>query len=177
MDSLVKVSELWDEAMLGDWIKDALKHWGGSQSDLARELTQLLGRSIDRAAVNKMLKGPRSSGGRDLAADEMLGISKITSYPLPGVSIVGPTGAQTSEFQPFSPQQEQRLLKVLTFVLRLVAQTPEIQRHINDPAQIEGIAEVILRAVQGPRFSAVDVREDEAALIRVEIALRSLLPQ
>lgn len=69
--------------MLEGWLRDAIKRTGIGQAELARRLTETLGRSIDRAAVNKML-----SGGRDIAADEMLSIAKITGQPLPGLTAV-----------------------------------------------------------------------------------------
>lgn len=43
-----------------------------SQADLAREMTEKLGRSIDRAAVNKMVKGTRK-----ISADEMFVMTNI----------------------------------------------------------------------------------------------------
>lgn len=65
------------------WVRDALKRAKIGQAELARRLTESLGRSIDRAAVNKMV-----SGGRDLAADELLMISEITGVPVPGTTNV-----------------------------------------------------------------------------------------
>lgn len=48
------------------------------QAALARRMTEKLGRSIDRAAVNKMTKGTR-----DVSADEMLAVMEITGATLP----------------------------------------------------------------------------------------------
>ncbi|GHE82047.1 hypothetical protein GCM10019059_44740 [Camelimonas fluminis] len=72
-------------SMLALWLKDALKHSGLSQVRLAAELTEKLGRSIDRAAVNKMLlTSPKLKvKPRKISADEMLAIEEITGYPLP----------------------------------------------------------------------------------------------
>ena len=64
--------------MVSDWITQALKKSRISQAELARLLTISLKRSIDRAAVNKMVKGKR-----DISADEMIEIAKITEYPFP----------------------------------------------------------------------------------------------
>lgn len=64
--------------MLSQWVREALAVKNMSQAGLARELTIALGRSIDRAAVNKM-----ASNGRQVAADELLAISKITGHPMP----------------------------------------------------------------------------------------------
>lgn len=59
-------------AMLSDWLSNLLQETGVSQAELARQLTAALGRSIDRAAVNKM-----ASGQRKIAADEMLAITRL----------------------------------------------------------------------------------------------------
>ena len=64
--------------MVSDWLTQALKKSRISQAELARQLTIALKRSIDRAAVNKMV-----SGKRDISADEMIEIAKITAYPFP----------------------------------------------------------------------------------------------
>lgn len=78
--------------MLEKWLQAALKSAKISQSALSRMLTEELGRSIDRAAVNKMVKGTRS-----IAADELLVISTITKQPIPSeaptVPLFGKVGA------------------------------------------------------------------------------------
>ena len=63
---------------------EALKFAGISQADLARQLTDKLGRSIDRAAVNKMVLTHPKKGQkpRKISADEMLAIEEITGFPL-----------------------------------------------------------------------------------------------
>ncbi|MEW6438480.1 MAG: XRE family transcriptional regulator [Pseudomonadota bacterium] len=66
---------------MDQWVRKALQHSGMKQAELARRMTDLLGRSIDRAAVNKMT----IPGGRNLAADEMIAIGKITDFPLPNL--------------------------------------------------------------------------------------------
>ncbi len=53
----------------------------GGQAELGRWLTERLGRSIDRAAVNKMLKTDGTA--RKIAADEMMAIAEITKFPPP----------------------------------------------------------------------------------------------
>jgi phage repressor protein C with HTH and peptisase S24 domain len=70
--------------MLSEWLQKALTDAGVSQSDLARYLTLTLKRSIDRAAVNKMTKGTRN-----VAADEMLEISRFLNVPPPVPRLVG----------------------------------------------------------------------------------------
>lgn len=64
--------------MLSKWLNDAISTSGISQAELARQLTESLGRSVDRAAINKMSKGKRK-----VAADELVHISKLTNYPAP----------------------------------------------------------------------------------------------
>ena len=64
--------------MLAKWLQDGLRAAGVSQADLARRLTAALGRSIDRAAVNKMLTGDRS-----IKADEMLEITRLLKMSPP----------------------------------------------------------------------------------------------
>lgn len=69
--------------MLSEWLQKALEASDVSQSDLARQLTESLGRSIDRAAVNKMVKGSRS-----IAGDELLEIERITGFEAPKEIVV-----------------------------------------------------------------------------------------
>ena len=64
--------------MLSTWLKSVLEQSDIGQADMARRLTERLGRSIDRAAVNKMI-----TGGRKIAADELLLIAEITGRPAP----------------------------------------------------------------------------------------------
>lgn len=66
---------------MDQWVREALQYSGITQAELGRRMSVLLGRSIDRAAVNKMTI-PK---GRQLGADEMLVISKITGFQLPKV--------------------------------------------------------------------------------------------
>lgn len=74
-----------NEGALAKWAREALKQKGISQADLAREMTRKLGRSIDRAAVNKLLlaRPKANQKRRQLAADELLAIEEITGYPAP----------------------------------------------------------------------------------------------
>lgn len=73
--------------MLSNWLQNALKDTGIKQAHLARLLTEKLGRSIDRAAVNKMI-----SGARKIAADEMIAISDILNVAMPNSEevVLGP---------------------------------------------------------------------------------------
>lgn len=64
--------------MLNHWLSQALKRKDLSQAELARQLTQRLGRSVDRAAVNKMVVGTRK-----IAGDEAMAIAEITGSAIP----------------------------------------------------------------------------------------------
>ncbi|WP_375637106.1 S24 family peptidase [Bartonella sp. AP152HLJHH] len=75
---------------ISQWLQSALSEAGLSQSELSRQLTASLGRSIDRAAVNKMLKETR-----DISARELLEISKLTGASIPPnhlVPLIGSVG-------------------------------------------------------------------------------------
>lgn len=74
-----------NEGALAKWAREALKQKGISQADLAREMTRKLGRSIDRAAVNKSLlvRTKPNKKRRKIAGDELLAIEEITGYPAP----------------------------------------------------------------------------------------------
>lgn len=89
----------YDLRMLSEWLREALEATGKSQSDLARVLTAQLGRSIDRAAVNKMVKG-----SRDIAGDELLEIARYLEKPVPGgtkrrIQLSGYVGAAQTVYQ------------------------------------------------------------------------------
>lgn len=70
---------------LAKWVAEALEKSGLSQAELARQLERQLGRSIDRAAVNKMCLTRLKPGQkrRKVAADEMLAIEQITGHAAP----------------------------------------------------------------------------------------------
>lgn len=77
--------------MLFEWLQMALEAKGISQSELSRQLSKKLGRSVDRAAVNKMVKGTRA-----IAADELRLIERITGWEAPSeieVPLKGYVGA------------------------------------------------------------------------------------
>lgn len=64
--------------MLSEWLKTNLASSTYNQSSLARELTRRLGRSIDRAALNKMTLGTRK-----ISADELIAITEILGIGRP----------------------------------------------------------------------------------------------
>lgn len=77
--------------MSSNWLHDALEGAKISQAELSRILTDALGRSVDRAAVNKMVKGTRS-----IALDEAQVIERVTGYEAPNeitVPLLGDIGA------------------------------------------------------------------------------------
>ncbi|WP_454919247.1 S24 family peptidase [Xanthobacter sediminis] len=61
-----------------------------SGAELARRLTAKLGRSIDRAAVQKMQMtvATKRTKPRAVKADEMMAIAEITGYPAPDIDDV-----------------------------------------------------------------------------------------
>lgn len=65
-------------SMLSGWLREALEASNIKQAELARQLSDSLGRSIDRAAVNKMTTGIRAIQG-----DELLAIERITGLEAP----------------------------------------------------------------------------------------------
>lgn len=80
--------------MLDRWLKSALEEKGLSQAEAARFLTERLGRSIDRAAVNKMVHDKRK-----ITADELFALTEFLGVPAPDpqkvhiVPLVGYVGA------------------------------------------------------------------------------------
>jgi hypothetical protein len=68
---------------LHEWFALALRHSGINQTEMARRLTERLGRSIDKNAVSRMLKGEPPPKGRRIGGDEVLAIEEITDYPAP----------------------------------------------------------------------------------------------
>lgn len=68
----------YDAYTMENWLQTALDKVGMSQAELAREMTKLLGRSIDRAAVNKIALSKRT-----LKADEAFAIVRLTGAELP----------------------------------------------------------------------------------------------
>ena len=100
--------------MIANWVKAALEHADMNNAELARQLTERLGRSIDRAAVQKMqmVEATEKTKPRAVAADEMIAISEITGLPIPAamasqkftVMVVGYVGAG-AEVIPFDDHE------------------------------------------------------------------------
>lgn len=76
------------------WLTHALHASRMSQAALAAELNNFVPKTVDRSVINKMVLGTRK-----ISAEEMLLISQITDFPLPGeqfrptISIAGQVGA------------------------------------------------------------------------------------
>ena len=93
-------------AMFASWLRSAMDHAKISGAELGRLMTEKLGRSIDRAAVQKMLmeKATAKTKPRKIAADELVAISEITGYSLPDredrrtVRVIGHVAAGDAAF-------------------------------------------------------------------------------
>lgn len=90
----------FSQESIATWVNTTLEKAGLSYAEAARQLTQKLGRSIDRAAVQKMtVKGRK---GRKVAGDELIAIAEITGVTPPfnpRVDIVGYIGAGQAVYQ------------------------------------------------------------------------------
>lgn len=67
-----------DRYMIEQWAKAAIDASGMSQAEIARQMTERLGKSLDRAAINKIYKGTRG-----LSAEEMIELSRLTGVAMP----------------------------------------------------------------------------------------------
>lgn len=67
------------------WVRAAIKHAGINQVILAERLSAALGRSIDKAAINKIVIRSLKPGQkrRAVKADELFAISRITGHTIP----------------------------------------------------------------------------------------------
>lgn len=80
MEIYAKAQPSYILSMVSEWLQSALEAAGIKQAELSRILTKELGRSIDRAAVNKMVNGRRS-----IALDEAQIIERVTGFEAPNV--------------------------------------------------------------------------------------------
>lgn len=119
--------------MLNTWLRKLLKENGVSQAELARQLTQALGRSIDRAAVNKM-----TTGERKIAADEMLAITRIL-VPAQGES---PTVPPELERVPIEISPTTRELVPVRIAGRVEAGAFRQQEDLGDWDEAETVLDV-----------------------------------
>lgn len=121
----------YTSVMLSDWLRKALQASNTKQAELARILSERLGRSIDRAAVNKMVKGSRAIQG-----DELLEIEKITGYDAPRGEIRGKAAIEAvlNRIDGLTPQDRTVLLDTITKDIHFNKTSPE---HIEPDAQSE----------------------------------------
>jgi acyl-CoA thioester hydrolase len=91
--------------MFGTWLKSTIESAGYNQTALAKALTDRLGRSIDRAAVNKMVKG-----GRKVSADELLAIEEILGITFHKDSVsIAPFNGLSGQLTDFGHRLYQRV--------------------------------------------------------------------
>lgn len=176
--------------MFADWLKSALKTTGLSQAELAARLTATLGRSIDRSAVNKM-----ALGKREMAADELLAIAKITNLSPPGLSesvrpielpfvglpIIGSIQAGAwLDTAMIDPSSEPEMLQVLPdkrfprarqYVLLVVGNSMDIEYPDGSYVTCVDYADSGLSPREG---MIVHIERHEAGGQRVEITLKQL---
>jgi phage repressor protein C with HTH and peptisase S24 domain len=83
--------------MFKEWAAKAIRQSPLSQAEIARRMSERLGRKVGRDIVNKIATGPR-----DVQTDELLAISAITQVPAPlpqrTVHAVGYVGAGAQVF-------------------------------------------------------------------------------
>lgn len=84
------------------WMREAMARANINQPEMAERLTAELGRSFEKAAVNKMVIVDPKPGQkvRNIKGDEMLAIAKITGFPLPPSFLEAPRTAPGSELTP-----------------------------------------------------------------------------
>ncbi|MCX5513441.1 S24 family peptidase [Kaistia algarum] len=81
----IRCAARYTSRMLAQWLKDALNHADMTQVDLAKRLTEKLGQSYDKAAINKMamVKPTAKTKPRTISAAELMAIAEITKFPAP----------------------------------------------------------------------------------------------
>ncbi|WP_353472344.1 S24 family peptidase [Salipiger sp. H15] len=88
------------------WLNKALEFSGLSQTALAEKLDAVVPKKVDRSTINKMVLGKRA-----ISAEELLRISEITGFAVPGETPMTPTiaiagrvgaGAQVPVFDAYS---------------------------------------------------------------------------
>ncbi|EEX17034.1 putative phage repressor [Citreicella sp. SE45] len=73
---------------LNEWLIQALDFSGLSQAALAERLDAVVPKNVDRSTINKMTLGKRA-----ISAEELLRISEITGFDVPGEAPIRPTTA------------------------------------------------------------------------------------
>jgi transcriptional regulator with XRE-family HTH domain len=124
--------------MFCQWLKNALKEKGIGQAELARRLTNELGRNFDRSMVNKMV-----NGRRPVAGDELLAIEKITGLAAPKLA----TQPQTQALE--------------TVVAGMIGAFQALRPAMTRDAA-EELAKEVLEALEGP-LTGADPQDFESA--------------
>jgi hypothetical protein len=173
------------------WLRDALDASGHSQADLSRHLTEVLGRSVDKTAVNKMLTGVRRIKG-----DELLEIARFTGARIPGsasgsnivslgdaqvlqLDVIG--FAETSAYRTTQPTGAQPAKGAPTFTVPFDRRFPNARQYIlrqrgdgmaaANPAILDG---AYVRVVQA-EDAKLEIRDGQIVVIENKIHDGSLV--
>jgi hypothetical protein len=135
---------------LADWVCKAIEYADISQAELSRRLHDYGLHTVDKSAVSKLLKGERR-----LTAYEMLAISAITKYPMPGAQppppqLMGEAAPKESgEKVELSRPAGQRI--AAGHLRRLVAKVFELMRpKAMTPVLADNLAAAILLVCHRP---------------------------
>jgi DNA-binding transcriptional regulator YdaS (Cro superfamily) len=145
------------------------------QAELARRMTEKLGRSVDRAAVNKMTKGTR-----DVSAGEMLAIMQITGASLPPqFAAMVPTELRDADRRtgPLSDEQARVVEVVIRAWLGWMIEHPAYQGRLQDQAVQAAAATIMSQLSRSRRFHEAVARDPEAALSAIQSALELMNDQ
>jgi hypothetical protein len=145
------------------------------QAELARRMTDKLGRSIDRAAVNKMTKGTR-----DVSADEMLAVMQITGAPLPQqfLDLVDRRDHDAERRTgPLSDEQARVVEVVIRAWLGWMTEHPAYQGRLQDQAVQAAAATIMSQLSRSRRFHEAVARDPQAALSAIQSALELMNDQ
>jgi hypothetical protein len=138
----------------GKWIADALRSAGIRQADLSRLLSEKLGRTVDRSALNKMIKDRRT-----LMADELLAISELTGFAPPGLAT--PAKPDVPHRDGFDPE----VLAELLAAAFQAAKTVEL-----DGRRAKNLALALLEAARTPQDQE-EAQEVQDVNTRLAVAL------
>lgn len=162
--------------MLAGWVSKAIKHADISQAELSRRLHDCGLRTVDKSAVNKLVKGERR-----LTADEMLAISAITKYPIPGVQ---PPPQPMREMAPEEPaakmaEKPYSIGQAIAegWLRRLMAKVFELPRPQGmTPVLADNLAAAILLVCRRPPDQQ-DSEPAEGQILAQVRALATLFPE
>jgi transcriptional regulator with XRE-family HTH domain len=161
-----------------EWIAKALKNSGLSQAELSRRLQDRGLRTVDKSAVNKLMKGERR-----LAADEMLAISAITGYSIPGVLpaqqpalAATSDGARGSEKVESARSHDRPIAE--NQLRRLMARVFETTRPQGmTPVSADNLAAAILLVCRRPPDLQDDEPNEDQILAQVQALTTLFIPE